>query len=67
MGADAVLVNTAIAAAGNPVAMAEAFRLGVEAGRTAREAGLGGRASAGAPARASATSPLTSFLGGGAP
>lgn len=33
MGADAVLVNTAIATAGDPVAMAEAFRLGVEAGR----------------------------------
>ncbi|MBI4374306.1 MAG: hypothetical protein HY542_05455, partial [Deltaproteobacteria bacterium] len=33
MGADAVLVNTAIAAAENPVLMAEAFRLGVEAGR----------------------------------
>lgn len=33
LGADAVLVNTAIAKAGNPVLMAEAFRLGVEAGR----------------------------------
>ena len=35
MGADAVLVNTAIAKAGDPAMMAEAFRLGVEAGRKA--------------------------------
>ncbi len=62
MGADAVLVNTAIAAAADPVAMAHAFRLGVEAGRAAREAGLAGREGA----HASATSPLTSFLGEGA-
>jgi len=41
MGADAVLVNTAIAVAGNPVRMARAFRLAVEAGREAYEAGLG--------------------------
>ena len=40
MGADAVLINTAIATAENPVAMAKAFRLGVEAGRLAFEAGL---------------------------
>jgi thiazole synthase len=40
LGADAVLVNTAIAQAGNPVEMARAFRLAVEAGRTARLAGL---------------------------
>ena len=40
MGADAVLVNTAIAKAGDPVAMARAFRLGVEAGRTAFLAGI---------------------------
>jgi len=39
MGADAVLVNTAIALAGNPALMAEAFRLGVEAGRRAYLAG----------------------------
>jgi len=58
MGADAVLVNTAIAAAEDPVAMAAAFRMGVEAGARARDAGLAGRA----PAGASATSPLTSFL-----
>ena len=61
MGADAVLVNTAIAAAADPVAMGEAFRLAVEAGRLGYEAGLP-RA---APEKiaASATSPLTAFLG----
>ena len=60
MGADAVLVNTAIAAAVDPVAMGEAFRRGVEAGRLAYEAGL---ANAGAEKiAASATSPLTAFL-----
>jgi thiazole synthase len=40
LGADAVLVNTAIARATDPVEMARAFRLGVEAGRTAYLAGL---------------------------
>jgi thiazole synthase len=40
LGADAVLVNTAIARADDPAAMARAFRLGVEAGRSARLAGL---------------------------
>jgi thiazole synthase len=40
LGADAVLVNTAIAKAGNPVEMARAFRLGVEAGRAAYLAGV---------------------------
>ncbi|MBD0317381.1 MAG: thiazole synthase [Thermoleophilia bacterium] len=40
LGADAVLVNTAIARAGDPVAMAHAFRLAVEAGRAAHVAGL---------------------------
>ena len=40
MGADAVLVNTAIAHAGDPVAMARAFRLAVEAGREAYRAGI---------------------------
>jgi len=39
LGADAVLVNTAIALAGDPAMMAEAFRLGVEAGRKAYLAG----------------------------
>jgi thiazole synthase len=40
LGADAVLVNTAIARAGDPVAMARAFRLAVEAGHAAHLAGL---------------------------
>jgi thiazole synthase len=40
MGADAVLVNTAIARARDPVAMAGAFRQAVEAGRAARLAGI---------------------------
>ncbi|HVW20009.1 MAG TPA: thiazole synthase [Opitutaceae bacterium] len=61
LGADAVLVNTAIASAADPVAMAEAFRRGVEAGRQAREAGL----PAAAPGEARATSPLTAFLAEG--
>ncbi len=57
MGADAVLVNTAIATAGDPVLMAGAFRTGVEAGRMAYEAGLPrGRE------EAEASSPLTGFL-----
>lgn len=57
MGADAVLVNTAIAVAEDPAEMAQAFRLGVEAGRRGFEAGLGTRLQT-----ASATSPLTGFL-----
>jgi thiazole synthase len=40
LGADAVLVNTAIARAHDPVAMARAFRLAVEAGREAFHAGV---------------------------
>jgi thiazole synthase len=40
LGADAVLVNTAIAVAGNPIQMANAFKLGVEAGRIAYESKL---------------------------
>jgi thiazole synthase len=58
IGADAVLVNTAIASAEDPAAMAEAFRLGVEAGRRAFLAGA-------APERDApeASSPLTGFLG----
>jgi thiazole synthase len=40
IGYDAVLLNTAIAKAEDPIAMANAFRLGVEAGRAAYEAGL---------------------------
>src|SRR6187455_2617553 len=43
MGASAVLVNTAIAIAPDPVRMARAFRMGVEAGREAYETGLGAR------------------------
>lgn len=58
MGADAVLVNTAIAVAGDPVEMAVAFRLAVEAGRKAYLAGLGTVVSG----HAIASSPLTSFL-----
>ena len=61
MGADAVLVNTAIAAAADPTAMAHAFRLGVEAGRLAREAGLV-ETGLKAAVTAKATSPLTAFL-----
>ncbi len=57
MGADAVLVNTAIAVAGDPVAMAGAFKKGVEAGREAFLAGLGRRRR-----HAEASSPLTGFL-----
>ncbi|MFN5804250.1 MAG: thiazole synthase [Opitutales bacterium] len=57
LGADAVLVNTGIASAGDPVVMARAFRLAVEAGRTAREAGLGAGSDVARP-----TSPLTGFL-----
>src|SRR2546426_2168086 len=44
LGADAVLVNTAIAVAADPVEMALAFREGVDAGRRAHLAGLGGEA-----------------------
>lgn len=58
IGADAVLVNTAIAVAGNPVEMAKAFKMAVEAGRKAYEAKLGTIKSI-----ADASSPLTAFLG----
>jgi len=57
LGADAVLVNTAIAVAGDPVRMARAFRMAVEAGREAYECGLPE-----AEDKAGATSPLTGFL-----
>ena len=57
MGADAVLVNTAVAVAGDPVSMARAFHSAVEAGRTAFEAGLPRQND-----RAEASSPLTGFL-----
>lgn len=57
MGADAVLVNTAIAVSENPIEMAIAFKEGVSAGRKAYEASLGTSSSV-----AKGTSPLTEFL-----
>lgn len=57
LGADAVLVNTAIAIAGNPVQMAIAFKMAVEAGRMAYHARLGRQGN-----YAVASSPLTAFL-----
>ena len=57
MGADAVLVNTAIAVAGDPIRMARAFRLAVEAASEGVVAGLAMQAD-----RAVPTSPLTAFL-----
>ena len=57
LGADAVLVNTAIAIASDPSRMARAFKMAVEAGREAYELGRP------APGElASPTSPLTAFL-----
>lgn len=58
MGCDAVLVNSAIAAASDPAAMARAFAMGVETGFAARHAGLMPKSEV-----AVASSPLTSFLG----
>ncbi|WP_047690339.1 thiazole synthase [Vibrio sp. ZOR0018] len=57
LGADAVLVNTAIAAARDPIQMALAFKLAVESGRMAYEAGLATQVH-----HAIASSPLTAFL-----
>ncbi len=57
MGADAVLVNTAIATAAEPVKMAEAFKLAVIAGRAAYLSGAAAESK-----KASASSPLTGFL-----
>jgi len=57
MGADAVLVNTAIAVSHDPVAMGKAFKMAVEAGRMAFEAKLGKQSK-----EAVASSPLTAFL-----
>jgi len=57
LGADAVLVNTAIAVSDHPIEMAKAFRLGVQAGRMAYEARLASPFN-----HANASSPLTSFL-----
>lgn len=58
MGADGVLINTAIAIASDPKTMGHCFRVAVEAGRKAFEIGL-----ATSSHTASATSPLTGFLG----
>ena len=57
MGCDAVLVNSAIAAAENPVLMAKAFADAVDAGMLARQAGLMAVCDEAVP-----TSPLLSFL-----
>ncbi len=57
IGADAVLVNTAIAVANDPVRMGQAFHVAVEAGRAAYEIGLAEQSTLASP-----TSPLTSFL-----
>ena len=57
IGADAVLVNTAVATAKDPAEMAVAFKLAVEAGRTAYNCGP-----AAPDKKASASSPLTGFL-----
>jgi len=57
LGADAVLVNTAIAVSSHPVNMGIAFKLAVEAGRMAYEAKLGKKL-----LHAEASSPFTSFL-----
>ena len=57
MGADAVLVNTAIAVSPNPVEMGKAFKMAVEAGRMAFEAKLATQSM-----DAEASSPLTAFL-----
>ncbi len=57
LGADAVLINTAMVIASDPVRMGDAFKWSVEAGRAAYEMGLPE-----ADDHASATSPLTGFL-----
>jgi thiazole synthase len=57
LGSDAVLVNTALAVARDPVAMAVAFKMGVEAGFRAYMAGMGKEQWV-----ADASSPLTGFL-----
>lgn len=59
LGADAVLVNTAVAIAADPVLMAQAFQQAVSAGRTAFEVGLAPHSDSARP-----TSPLTAFLNG---
>jgi thiazole synthase len=62
LGGDAVLVNSAIAAAENPELMAEAFAMAVEAGRQARRAGLMPRSEM--AVATSPAGPLTAFLAG---
>ena len=57
IGADAVLVNTAIAIAQDPCEMATAFKLAVKAGRIAYTSGPGA-----VTTKANASSPLTGFL-----
>ncbi|HMJ66424.1 MAG TPA: thiazole synthase, partial [Candidatus Binatia bacterium] len=57
IGADAVLVNTAIAIASDPNGIANAFKMAVQAGRAAYEIGLATRQQYASP-----TSPLTAFL-----
>jgi thiazole synthase len=57
MGADAVLINTALAVSDDPVTIGKAFKMAVEAGRLAYEAKLGQQTDV-----ANATSPLTAFL-----
>lgn len=57
MGVDAILLNTAIAASDNPVEMARAFKLAIEAGRRAYLAGLAAKSKLARP-----SSPLTGFL-----
>ena len=57
MGADAVLVNTAVATSSNPPLMAESFAKAVEAGRMAYLAKVGDTSNA-----ARASSPLSDFL-----
>jgi thiazole synthase len=57
MGADAVLVNTAIAIASDPVRMAQAFKKAIEAGREGYEIGLGEKRWTASP-----TSPLTAYF-----
>ena len=57
IGADAVLVNTAVAVASDPNRMATAFKMAVEAGRAAFELGVAAQQESASP-----TSPLTAFL-----
>ncbi|MBD3319794.1 MAG: thiazole synthase [Chitinivibrionales bacterium] len=57
MGVDAILLNTAIAASDDPVAMAQAFRLAIEAGRIAYCAGTAAQSTIAQP-----SSPMTGFL-----